>query len=114
MILIILILAVIANNAAKKPTPIKTNKTHASVKTANKASVTIKTERYIFRNNIDKFLYDWFGHNNELKHREYTFNVPKNWKVLSVKEAKALQKKMAKQAALMKKMQQMKQAQMKK
>ena len=102
------------NNAAKKPTPIKTNKTHASVKTANKASVTIKTERYIFRNNIDKFLYDWFGHNNELKHREYTFNVPKNWKVLSVKEAKALQKKMAKQAALMKKMQQMKQAQMKK
>ena len=59
-------------------------------------------------------MYDWFGHNNELKHREYTFNVPKNWKVLSVKEAKALQKKMAKQAALMKKMQQMKQAQMKK
>ena len=44
------------NNAAKKPTPIKTNKTHASVKTANKASVTIKTERYIFRNNIDTVL----------------------------------------------------------
>lgn len=97
------------NNAAKKPTPIKTDKTHASVKTASKASMTIKTERYVFRSGLDQFLFDWFGHNNELKHREYTFNVPKNWKVLSIKDAQALQKKMAKQAALMKKM---KQAQM--
>lgn len=99
------------NNADKKPTPIKTDKSHATVKKAQKASITIKTTRYVFRNNIDKFLFDWFGHNNELKHREYTFNVPKNWKVLSIKEAKILQKKLAKQAAMMKKMQQMKKAQ---
>lgn len=96
------------NNADKKPTPIKMDKSHATVKKANKASITIKTTRYVFRNNMDKFLFDWFGHNNELKQREYIFNVPKNWKVLSIKEAKALQKKMAKQAAMMKKMQQMK------
>lgn len=96
------------NNADKKPTSIKTDKTHASVKTASKASMTIKTEHYVFRNGWDQFLFGWFGHNNELKHREYTFNVPKNWKVLSIKEAKALQKKMAKRAAMMKKMQQMK------
>lgn len=101
-------------NTDKKPTPIKTDKTHASVKTAAKPSMTIKTERYVFSNGWNQFLFGWFGHNNELKHREYTFNVPKNWKVLSIKQAKSLQKQMAKRAAMMKKMQQMKQAQMKK
>lgn len=102
------------NNAAKKPTPIKTDKSHISVKTATKASVKISTERYVFSNEFDHFLFGWFGHNNELKHREYTFNVPKNWKVLSIKEAKALQKKMAKQAAMMKRIQQQRKAEMKK
>lgn len=96
-----------SNNAAKKPTPIKTDKTHANVKAASKPSMTIKTEHYVFRNGFDQFLFGWFGHNNELKHREYTFSVPKNWKVLSIKEARTLQKQMAKQAAMMKKMQQM-------
>lgn len=94
------------NNTDKKPTSIKVNKSHAVVKTAAKPTITIKTQRYVFDDNMQKFLFDWFGHNNELKKREYIFNVPKNWKVLSVKEAKALQKKMAKQAAMMKKMQQ--------
>lgn len=87
------------------------------MKTATKPSMTIKTERYVFRNGFDQFLFGWFGHNNELKHREYTFNVPKNWKVLSIKQAKTLQKQMTKRAAMMKKMQQMqkmKQAQMNK
>lgn len=101
-------------NTDKQPTPIKTDKTHASVKTAAKPSMTIKTERYVFSNGWNQFLFGWFGHNNELKHREYTFNVPKNWKVLSIKQAKSLQKQTAKRAAMMKKMQQMKQAQMKK
>lgn len=95
-------------NTDKKPTPIKTDKTHASMKTAAKPSMTIKTERYVFSNGWNQFLFGWFGHNNELKHREYTFNVPKNWKVLSIKQAKSLQKQMAKRAAMMKKMQQMK------
>lgn len=101
-------------NTDKKPTPIKTDKTHASVKTAAKPSMTIKTERYVFSNGWNQFLFGWFGHNNELKHREYTFNVPKNWKVLSIEQAKSWQKQMAKRAAMMKKMKQMKQAQMKK
>lgn len=97
------------NNADKKPTATKTDKTSAIVKkNARKATVTIKTNRYVFRNGMDAFLFGWFGHNNELKSREYIFSVPKNWKVLSIKQAKTLQKQMAKRAAMMKKMQQMK------
>ena len=95
-------------NGTEKIYLYKTDKTHASMKTAAKPSMTIKTERYVFSNGWNQFLFGWFGHNNELKHREYTFNVPKNWKVLSIKQAKSLQKQMAKRAAMMKKMQQMK------
>ena len=96
------------NKKCKEIWNVHDNKTHASMKTAAKPSMTIKTERYVFSNGWNQFLFGWFGHNNELKHREYTFNVPKNWKVLSIKQAKSLQKQMAKRAAMMKKMQQMK------
>lgn len=79
------------NNADKKPTPTKTDKTTSKVvKNASSASVTVTTKRYVFNNGLDSFLFGWFGHNNELKSREYTFSVPKTWQVLSVKQAKSL------------------------
>lgn len=90
------------NNAAKKPTASKTDHTSTKLQTAKTASVTIKTERYVFDNQFNRFLFGWFGHDQELKHREYNFKLPKNWRVLSVKEAKALQQKLARQAAMMK------------
>lgn len=79
------------NNADKKPTPTKTDKTTSKVvKNASSASVTVTTKRYVFNNGLDSFLFGWFGYNNELKSREYTFSVPKTWQVLSVKQAKSL------------------------
>lgn len=85
------------NNAEKKPKAIQTEKTSAKVKSANKPLVTIKTTRYTYSNGWNKFMFGIFGHDNELKHRQYTFSVPKNWKILSINEAKALQKKLLKQ-----------------
>lgn len=90
----------------KKVKPISTNNSSAKVKfTSDKtAKLEIKTTRYVFKNKTMQLLFGVFGHEGELKHRQYTFIVPKNWKVLSVKEAKALQKKLAKQAMLQKQM----------
>lgn len=79
------------NNADKKLTPTKTDKTTSKVvKNASSASVTVTAKRYVFNKVLDAFLFGWFGHNNELMSREYTFSVPKTWQVLSVKQAKSL------------------------
>lgn len=82
------------NAAAPKPTPIKTENSSARVQRAPKPTLTISTQRYVFKNGLDNFLFGWFGHENELKHREYTFKIPQTWKVLSVKQARLLQKQM--------------------
>ena len=47
-------------------------------------------------------LFSVFNHENELKQRTYEFKLPKNWQVLSIKQAKALQKKLSQQQALLK------------
>ena len=85
------------NNADKKSTPTKTDKTISKVvKNASSASVTVTANRYVFNNGLDAFLFGWFGHNKEIKSRKYIFSVPKTWQVLSVKQAKALAKQQTK------------------
>ncbi|QNQ82401.1 DUF4811 domain-containing protein [Lactobacillus sp. PV037] len=88
-----------------KPQAIKTDKMKVEVKQGATPRLKITTTRYTYKNDWNKILFEIFGHNNELKERKYTFYVPKNWKVLSVKQAQELQKKMQAQAALMKKKQ---------
>ena len=91
------------NAEQKKPKPIKVDKMKATVtKSAAKPTVTIKTERYVFKNSTMKALFSVFNHENELKQRTYEFKLPKNWQVLSIKQAKALQKKLLQQQALLK------------
>ena len=94
------------NPKQKKVKPISTNHSSATVNftTDQTAKLEIKTSRYIFKNKTAEVMFGVFGHQNEFKHRKYIFTVPKNWKVLSVKQAKALQKKLAKQALLQKQM----------
>lgn len=89
----------------KKPQAIKTDKMKAEVKSANAPKLKIITSRYTYKNNWNKILFGIFGRDNELKERKYVFYVPKNWKVLSIKQAQELQKKMQTQAAMMKKKQ---------
>lgn len=90
----------------KKLVATKTDKMAVKVnKNAKTAQVAIKTTRYVYKNKLDEAMFSIFGHNKELKKREYVFSVPKNWQVLSVKKAKELQKQMQKRAALLKKQQ---------
>lgn len=78
------------NAAEKKPTPIKTENSAAKVRRSKNPTLTISSQRYVFKNGLDSFLFGWFGHENELKHREYIFNIPRTWKTLSVKQAQLL------------------------
>ncbi|WP_156641017.1 DUF4811 domain-containing protein, partial [Lactobacillus gigeriorum] len=102
----------IKHSKQKKVKPISTNHSSAIINftTDQTAKLEIKTSRYVFKNKTVEVIFGVFGHQNEFKHRKYIFTVPKNWKVLSVKQAKALQKKLAKQALLRKQMMLKKQA----
>lgn len=88
----------------KKLVATKTDKMAVKIKkNAKVAQVSIKTTRYVYKNKLDEAMFSIFGHNKELKKREYDFSIPKNWQVLSTKQAKQLQKQMQKRAALLKK-----------
>lgn len=101
------------NPLQKKVKPTSTNSSSNKVEftTAKTAKLEIKTTRYVFKDKTMEALFAVFGHEGESKHRQYIFSVPKTWKVLSVKEAKALQKKLAKQQAMLKKQAMLKQQQ---
>ncbi|MBD5429121.1 DUF4811 domain-containing protein [Lactobacillus sp.] len=92
---------------SKKLVATKTDKMATKInKNAKTAKIEIRTTRYIYKDKLNEVMFSIFGHNNELKKREYVFSLPKNWQVLSVKKAKELQKQMQKRAALLKKQQQ--------
>lgn len=56
-----------------------------------KASVSIKTKRYVWKNHFYELLFNVGGENNELVSQEVDVLVPKEtWMVLSPKEAKSL------------------------
>lgn len=77
----------------KKPTACKTDHLITKVKrtTAKKATVTITEENYIYKNSFSKFMFGLLNNNHILKERRYTFNLPKDWMVLSTQQAKKLQ-----------------------
>ncbi|MGQ5708987.1 DUF4811 domain-containing protein [Lactobacillus sp. PSON] len=87
----------------KKPKAISTEKMSAKVVKSKNPTMTIKTTTYVYKNTFSRLMFGIFKHNNELKNRQYTFKVPNSWHVLSVKQAKNLQKEMAKKQALLKK-----------
>ena len=64
------------------------------VKQGKEASLKIRTTRYIYKDNFSRIMFSAFSHNNELKHREYIFTLPSNWKVISTKDMQKLQKQM--------------------
>ena len=83
----------------KKPSHTATDNTTNKVVWTNANTATMKqTEtRWVYKNGTFKF---WFGiasNNNELKQRENTFYVPKNWLVISTNQAQKLKAMMAKQ-----------------
>ncbi|WP_240407138.1 DUF4811 domain-containing protein [Lactobacillus crispatus] len=62
----------------------------------------MKTTRYTYSNTFNQIMFGVFGHDKELKHREYIFSIPSNWKVMSVNDAKQLQKQMMKKQQFLK------------
>ena len=90
-------------DSEKKPKTISTDKMTAKVIKSKNPTMTIKTTRYVYKDNFSRIMFGIFKHNNELKSRQYTFKVPTSWHVLSVKEAKKLQKEMMQKQTLLKK-----------
>lgn len=82
------------NDNQKKPKVIKLDKVSTKISRGKKPTLQVKTTRYVYRNNFSKIMFSIFGHNNELKHREYIFTIPSNWKVISTKDMQKLQKQM--------------------
>lgn len=86
----------------KKPKSIKLDKVSTKVKRSSQPKVTIKTTCYTYSNTFNQIMFGVFGHDKELKHREYIFSIPYNWKVMSVNDAKQLQKQMMKKQQFLK------------
>lgn len=66
--------------------------------TTSQATITTKKVEWVYKNQTAKL---WFGvanNNHILVKRIYAFSLPKDWKHLTVKELKALQTQLAKQA----------------
>lgn len=82
------------NNNQKKPKAIILDKVATKVKQGKEASLKIRTTRYIYKDNFSRIMFSAFSRNNELKHREYIFTLPSNWKVISTKDMQKLQKQM--------------------
>ena len=80
------------NNNQNKPTAMKLDKVSTKIKRGTQASLKIKTTRYVYQDNFSRIMFSVFGHNNELKQREYIFTIPSNWKILSTKDIQKLQK----------------------
>ncbi len=62
---------------------------------AKSATLQVKETRWKFNSNTAKFWFGISGMQNKLIKRTNTFSLPKDWLHLSVKQVKALQKKMA-------------------
>lgn len=82
------------NNEQKKPNAIKLDKVSTEIKHSAQANLQIETTRYVHRDNFSRIMFGVFSHNNELKQRKYIFTIPSNWKVISTKDMKKLQKQL--------------------
>lgn len=83
------------NNEQKKPNAIKLDKVSTEIKhSAAQANLQIETTRYVHRDNFSRIMFGVFSHNNELKQRKYIFTIPSNWKVISTRDMKKLQKQL--------------------
>lgn len=79
----------------KKPKAIKLDKVSTEIKhSAAQANLQIETTRYVHRDNFSRIMFGVFSHNNELKQRKYIFTIPSNWKVISTRDMKKLQKQL--------------------
>lgn len=78
----------------KKPKAIKLDKVSTEIKHSAQANLQIETTRYVYRDNFIRIMFGVFSHNNELKQRKYIFTIPSNWKVISTKDMKKLQKQL--------------------
>ena len=79
----------------KKPKAIKLDKVSTEIKhSAAQANLQIETTRYVYRDNFIRIMFGVFSHNNELKQRKYIFTIPSNWKVISTRDMKKLQKQL--------------------
>ncbi|MDO4634974.1 MAG: DUF4811 domain-containing protein [Streptococcus sp.] len=77
-------------NKKKMTETVKKSSSYKLVDT-DKASVSIKTKRYVWKNHFYELLFNVGGENNELVSQEVDVLVPKEtWMVLSPKEAKSL------------------------
>ena len=70
--------------------------------TSDKPNVTITEKRYVYKDGVSKFFFGILHNNNELKHRYYTFNINRDWNVLTAKQAKELDKLVKKNQAALK------------
>ena len=82
------------NNNQRKPRAIKLDKVSTKINHGKQPSLKIRTTRYVYKDNFSRMMFNIFNHNNELKHREYTFTLPSNWKIISTKDMQKLQKQM--------------------
>ena len=82
------------NNNQKKPKAIKLDKVSTKINHGKQPSLKIRTTRYVYKDNFSRMMFNIFNHNNELKHREYTFTLPSNWRIISTKDMQKLQKQM--------------------
>lgn len=82
------------NNEQKKPKAIKLDKVSTEIKHSAQANLQIETTRYVYRDDFSRIMFGIFAHNNELKQRKYIFTIPSNWKVISTRDMKKLQKQL--------------------
>ena len=80
-------------SSKQKIKPMKTKDSSAKyVITSDKPNVTVTEKRYVYKDGLSKFFFGILHNNNELKHRYYTFNINRDWNVLTAKQAKELDK----------------------
>ena len=90
-------------SSKQKIKPMKTKDSSAKyVITSDKPNVTITEKRYVYKDGVSKFFFGILHNNNELKHRYYTFNINRDWNVLTAKQAKELDKLVKKNQATLK------------
>ncbi|MHC3376149.1 DUF4811 domain-containing protein [Ligilactobacillus equi] len=66
-------------------------KVKSQVKTTTKdAYVEIKTEKYVYKNQLSRLFFSILGDNHRTKAKKYTFYTNREWLVLSAKQAQTL------------------------
>ena len=90
-------------SSKQKIKPMKTKDSSAKyVITSDKPNVTVTEKRYVYKDGLSKFFFGILHNNNELKHCYYTFNINRDWNVLTAKQAKELDKLVKKNQAALK------------